>query len=383
MTGRASSAGITGRASRAGMTGRRLLAVSHTGLFSGAERVLLHYATAAREAGWSVSVATPAGTMDETMRAAGFVTSALADLKLGDGPRPVAAARLAARWVPAARQLRRIGGDADVVLVNGLLALPAARLARLRAPLCWLVHDVVVRNDLEMIVRGSAGAVDLAIAVSDAAGALARRLGIPTVVARNGARWPVDAAPDTAPPDEDGRPIVGINAMLTPWKGHLVLLDAMARVPTATVELMGGSFPKDGDHVEVLRRRASQPDLAGRVRFLGQRSDPLDVMRRWTVAVNASVDPEAAPLSVLEAMSIGLPVVATDHGGSSEVLGEAGVLVPPRDAGALAGAVSALLADPVRRARCRDAGRHAVAERYNLDQTTDRFLDLLAAATTR
>ena len=133
MTGRASSAGITGRASRAGMTGRRLLAVSHTGLFSGAERVLLHYATAAREAGWSVSVATPAGTMDETMRAAGFVTSALADLKLGDGPRPVAAARLAARWVPAARQLRRIGGDADVVLVNGLLALPAARLARVTA----------------------------------------------------------------------------------------------------------------------------------------------------------------------------------------------------------------------------------------------------------
>ena len=364
-------------------TGRRLLAVSHTGLFSGAERVLLHYTTAARDAGWVVSVATPAGTMDEAMRAAGFATSALPDLKLGDGPRALAAARLAARWIPAARRLRVLAGDADVVLVNGLLALPAARLAGFDAPLCWLVHDVVVRGDLRMIVKGSAGGVDLAVAVSDAAGALARELAIPTEVARNGARWPVDAAPEIAPPDEDGRPIVGINAMLTPWKGHLVLLDAMAKVPEATVELMGGSFPKDGGHVDAVRRRAAAPDLAGRVRFLGQRDDPLDVMRRWTVAVNASIDPEAAPLSVLEAMSIGLPVVATDHGGSPEVLGDAGVLVAPRDAAAIADAVRMLLAEPGRRARCRSAGRRAGAERYNLEQTTSHFLDVLASATNR
>ena len=357
--------------------------VSHTGLFSGAERVLLHYATAARNAGWSVSVATPAGTMDEAMRSAGFVTHELPDLKLGDGSRAVAAARLAARWAPAARRLRRLGGDADVVLVNGLLALPAARLARLATPLCWLVHDVVVRNDLEMIVKGSAGAVDLAIAVSDAAGALARHLGIPTEVARNGTRWPVDAAPETSPLDGDGRPVVGINAMLTPWKGHPVLLDAMARVPDATLEVMGGNFPKDGDHVEALRRRAGQPDLAGRVRFLGQRSDPLDVMRGWTVAVNASVDPEAAPLSVLEAMSLGVPVVATDHGGSPEVLGDAGVLVRPRDAGALGDAVAGLLADAGQRARCHAAGRQAVAEHYNLEETTARFLDVLRSARQR
>jgi len=357
-------------------TTRHLLAISPTGLFSGAERVLQHYLAAAGTRGWTVSCLAPAGTLFDTLTADGLRVATLPDLKLGEGPRPLAALTMAARWGRAAPAIRRQARTADVVLVNGLLALPAVRLARLDAPVCWLVHDVVVRRDLLAVARGAAGAVDLAIAVSDAAAALPRRLGITTVVARNGARWPVEPAGATA----SLPPIVGINAMLVPWKGHSVLLDAIAHIDGAVVEVMGGHFPKDAEHVARLRRRAEAADLAGRVRFLGHCADPLAEMRRWTLAVNASTDPEAAPLSVLEAMSLGLPVVATDHGGSPEVLGDAGLLVPPNDAAALALAVETLLGDDDLRQRCADAGRAAIADHYSLNRTTDQMLAFLAEA---
>ena len=361
------------------MTGRRLLAVSHTGLFSGAERVLIHYLEAAREAGWEVRCASPDGTLRDALVERSVPVVRLPDLKLGDGPRPVAAAAMLARWLPAARTLHTATRQADRVLANGLLALPALRLARSPAPVCYLVHDVVVRKDLQLMVRLGAPAVDVGIAVSEAAGALARGYGVPVVVVRNGTRWPVDPA-DEVPARP---PIVGINAMVTPWKGHAVLLDAMAHVPGAVLEVMGGHFPKDTDHLAAMQRRAEQPDLQGRVRFLGHQSDPLATMRRWTVSVNASVDPEAAPLSVLDAMSIGLPVIATDHGGSPEVLGDGGVLVPPRDAEALATAIRMLLADPEGRARMGAAARRSVAEQYTLAHTTRRFLDVLDGAARR
>ena len=72
---------------------------------------------------------------------------------------------------------------------------------------------------------------------------------------------------------------------------------------------------------------------------------PLEVMRRWQVGVSASVNPEASGLGVLEGMSLGVPQVATDHGGPREVLGQAGLLVPPRDAAQLAHAIARLLDD--------------------------------------
>jgi glycosyltransferase involved in cell wall biosynthesis len=368
-------------------TARRLLAISPTGLFSGAERVLQHYLAAARQRGWTVSCLAPPGTLFDTLTADGVNVVALPDLKLGDGPRPLAALTMMARWGEASRPIRRRAGTADVVLVNGLLALPAVRLARVHAPVCWLVHDVVVRRDLLAVARGSAGAVDLAIAVSDAAAALPRRLGMITVIARNGARWPVEPADSSAtaptPAPTSSPPIVGINAMLVPWKGHRVLLDAIAHVDGAVVELMGGQFPKDAEHVARLRQRADEADLAGRVHFLGHCADPLAQMRRWTLAVNASTDPEAAPLSVLEAMSLGLPVVATDHGGSPEVLGDAGLLVPPSDAAALARAITTLLGDADLRHRCAVAGRAAIADHYSLARTTEKMMALLEQAESR
>ena len=92
-----------------------------------------------------------------------------------------------------------------------------------------------------------------------------------------------------------------------------------------------------------------------------------------------SVEPEAQSLSVLEAMSVGVPVVGTDHGGIPETLGEAGLVVPPGDAGALATAVSRLISDPALRRRCRTAGPLRVATSYALSERITELLDAIAA----
>jgi len=154
--------------------------------------------------------------------------------------------------------------------------------------------------------------------------------------------------------------------VLTEWKGLHVLLEAMTRVKQsdAVLELMGVAHPKDGAYAAALEQRAAEPDLAGRVRFLGFVADPLARVRDWSVAVSASIDPEAGPLTALEAMSVGVPFVATDHGGVTELLGDAGLLVPPGDVDALADAISRLLDDPELRARCRAAGPPTIVARH-------------------
>jgi glycosyltransferase involved in cell wall biosynthesis len=197
----------------------------------------------------------------------------------------------------------------------------------------------------------------------------------PVTVVPNGTPWPVEPAPAEPPRP----PVLGCAAMLTPWKGQDVLLDAVASLERRdiVVELMGGCYPKDGAYADNLRHRAAKPDLLGRVRFLGHVDEPVARMRTWTVAVSSSVDPEAAPLSVLEAMSVGVPVIATDHGGPPEMIGDAGVLVPPRDPEAMAAAIQNLLNDGDLRRRCAGAGPRTVASRFRLDRQIDLLLEVV------
>jgi glycosyltransferase involved in cell wall biosynthesis len=178
--------------------------------------------------------------------------------------------------------------------------------------------------------------------------------------------------------------VVGCAAALTSWKGQDVLLEAARLLPAEVrIELAGGSFPKDGPYVEGLHRSAAADDLAGRVAFLGRVDDPLECMRRWTVCVSPSTDPEAGPLHVLEAMSVGVPLVGTDHGGTPEVLGDAGLLVPPSDGPALAHAISRLLEDPDLHRRCAAAGPRLVAAHYQADERLDELLDRIEETSTR
>lgn len=354
-------------------TNPTLLLVSHTGLMSGAERVLLRLAEAASKRGFRVRAAAPTGPLTGALQPSVEELIELPELKLPSGPRAAAAGVLALRTVVAAGRLRSVG--ANVVVANGLLALPALRLARPRAPVAWLVHDLLHRQDQLLVLRLARGVVSLAVAVSEAVGRPLEEQGLEVVVVRNGTPWP--PAPGVTEPALP--PVVGCAALLTPWKGQDVLLEAMARLgrPEVHLELAGGMFPKDSAYVAGLRRRATASDLAGRVHLLGQVDEVMNRMRRWTMAVIASVDPEAAPLVLLEAMSVGVPVVGTDIGGTPEVIGEAGLLVPARDPDALCQAIATLLDDHELRHRCAEAGPRAIAASLTMERWEDEIMATL------
>ena len=166
-----------------------------------------------------------------------------------------------------------------------------------------------------------------------------------------------------------GRRLLCVGAVI-PAKGHDVLVEALARVAgTAWTCDLVGSLERDPGFVAHLRGRALELGIADRVRLRGALAGPaLDAAyARADLFVTASHG-ETYGMAVTEALAHGIPVLATRVGGLPEALGHApngrrpGVLVPPGDPAALAGAIEQWLGD----ARLRQQLRHAAGERRPL-----------------
>jgi glycosyltransferase involved in cell wall biosynthesis len=142
-------------------------------------------------------------------------------------------------------------------------------------------------------------------------------------------------------------PVVGILAMLRPEKAHENFLAAagqvLARLPRALFLIIGGG-PRQAE----LERLAAELGIAARVRFLGVRGDVPSILPALDLSVLASHPRvETLPLSQMEAMSLGIPVVATRVGALHELVthGVEGRLVPPGDARQLAEGMVEILTD--------------------------------------
>lgn len=314
----------------------------------------------------------PPGDLADLAGRAGIAQVPIRELSLSSAPAPVAGAGLALAMASGGSVLRHVARGAHVVVANGIRSLAVARLAGLGEPVVWLVHSVVDRPRWRLIARACAKAVDRAVAVSPLTASSLGRVRFGVDVIWNGTPWPVEPAPLR----RSGPPVVGCAGLLTSWKGQHVLLEAVARLgrDDVRVELVGGHFPKDAGYVESLRRRASELDLTSRVSFAGHSRDPLAAMRGWSVAAVPSVEADAGPLVAIEAMSLGLPVVVTSTTGVAAIVGEAGMVVAPGDAEALAEALNLLL-DPARRSRCFRSGRSTVANSLSLEKQVDLLVD--------
>ena len=145
--------------------------------------------------------------------------------------------------------------------------------------------------------------------------------------------------------------------------------------PDATLEVVGPSVLSD--YTAALRRYSEELGLGGAVRFRGAVTDAevAASMARSDVLVLASQH-EGFGVPVLEAMRVGLPVVANRTGALPEVVGEAGVLVDASNPYEVAGAVAALLSDRSRRERLVLAGERQVAS-LDLGTAGDRTVDLV------
>ena len=311
--------------------------VNRASRFSGAEVVLLRLVRIACARGHRVRVVCPTGPLSERLPEAveHFPINAL-DLGGTSGvSRARAVTTLVRRWIHAAGVIRKATAPDSTVVVNSLLALPAARLARLRQGVSWLVHDTVCETKQRAMIRIGRPAIRRTVAVSPPTAEPVRSMGLKVDIVPLG----IEIPGVTAARSPGRTPVVGMMSLITPWKGHRLLLEAVAKVPGVHCEIAGIAIPADAEYAEELQRLSQEPRLAGRVRFLWH-VDATDTMATWDVLVNASTSPEAGPIVGLEAMSVRLPVIASDHGGSSWLLRDgAGVLVPPNDIDALAAAI--------------------------------------------
>ena len=167
--------------------------------------------------------------------------------------------------------------------------------------------------------------------------------------------------------------VIGSVGALRSVKRFDVLLRAAAELalcwPGLRVVLAG-----EGPERAQLEALAAELGLGDTLLMLGARSDVTDILQALDVAVVCS-DNEGSPLSVMEYMEAGLPVVATAVGGLPQMIhdGVHGLLVPRRDVAGLASAIEALLADPQRGRELGAAGRERRRSEYDLGVMVGRI----------
>ena len=231
----------------------------------------------------------------------------------------------------------------------------------------------------------AARVTDVFMTVSEEEAADARRLRIfrRAVAIRNG-RDPAVYRPDPAARARlraelgvpDDRAVVVAVSRLVRHKGYPELAAAMRDVPDAELWVVGERLESDrGDDMLALLREAG---LGDRLRLLGYRTDVASVLAAADVFTLPSHF-EGLPMSAIEAMLTGLPVVATDIRGPREQVidGVTGLLVPPGTVAPLAAALRRLAEDPATRAAMGAAGRARALEIYDEARVLARTLELL------
>lgn len=390
----------------------RLLVVNHAVELGGAERVLFRLLDTLDPELFEPSLACPfEGPVTEEARRRdiplylGHPSARLLAIKrqsLGKDRLSMAAYSfdMAASVVRLARLVRSEGFD--LVLTNSAKAdiygTMAARLAG--RPSVMRLHDIVDyqafnRINVWLLKNTARLLANRVITVSRATENAMADLGVPRsklVTVYNG----IDLEAEGTAVDgarvrrelgiEAAAPLAGLVGRLVDWKGPDYFIKAAARVaagvPGARFALIGDAVFGEKGYVDSLKELAGSLGIADRVVFTGFRDDVSRIIASLDVLVHASTLPDPLPTVLVEAMARSRPVVASDAGGVPEIVadGVTGFTVPPRDTGAIAEAMAALLSDPEKARRMGLAGLERARELFDVNKTTRIMEDALLGA---
>jgi glycosyltransferase involved in cell wall biosynthesis len=165
----------------------------------------------------------------------------------------------------------------------------------------------------------------------------------------------------------DGALVIGVVAQLIERKGHRFLIEALPALAEELPHLRVLVFGK-GPLEQDLRRRIHRAGLQEHVLLAGFREDLPDILPCLDLLVHPAIM-EGLGVSLLQAASAGVPIVASDAGGIPEAVrdGLNGLLVPPADVGALETAIGTLLRDPGLAARMGSAGKALMRTEFSVD----------------
>lgn len=290
-------------------------------------------------------------------------------------------AQLAPRGDRGPRILHTHNANAHYHAVLAAVGLPRARtintrhgmgVARPRSRLEWLYRQAMRRTDVVAAVCEAARErfASQGVRPREALLAVPNGIRIERFEAANAA---ARAALRTQLALPDGTPLIGTVGRLNPVKDQAGLLRAFAEVhaarPDAVLVLVG-----DGALRAELEAQAAALGLATAVRFLGDRNDVRALLPGFDVFVLSSLS-EGYSMALLEAAASALPIVATDVGGNREIVADGvnGLIVPSADAGALASALAALVADPARAVALGAQGRAWALREASIATMTARY----------
>ena len=169
--------------------------------------------------------------------------------------------------------------------------------------------------------------------------------------------------------------LVGVVTRITPEKGIHFLVRAIAelkrKIDIKLLIVGGPYFQKDVDYMNTLKQEVADLDVEDSVIFTGFLSDTRIVTSLLDIVLVPSIIPEACPRTIIEAMAVGKPVIATPLGGSKElVTPETGILVPPEDATAIAGAIATIATDQERLKAMGKASRNRAEQLFSSKKNT-------------
>jgi glycosyltransferase involved in cell wall biosynthesis len=262
---------------------------------------------------------------------------------------------------------RALGGSKAAIVRTRHISAPLPR----NAPTRWLyrqaAHIVTTGERLKRQVVEETG-VDASRVTSIATGIDLARF---QPGDRSAARAAVEL-PATAP-------IVGIVATLRSWKGHAYLLEAVTGMARKDVHI---AVVGDGPQREALLAKARELGVEDRTHFAGNRADVTPWLRAFDVFCLPSYANEGVPQALMQAMACALPVVTTYVGSITELVddGRTGLIVPPKDALALRGALEALLGDEPRRRALGEGALREAHERLGEDVMVDAMIRVFESA---
>lgn len=169
-------------------------------------------------------------------------------------------------------------------------------------------------------------------------------------------------------------PLVGMVAVLRSWKGHPEFLEAIRQLRAAWPSCRG-LVVGEGPYRPVVETEIRRLDLDGAVILTGHREDIREVLAALDVIVSASIGAEGVSQALVQALAMRRPVVATRVGSVHELIrdGETGLVVPPRDARALAEGIRTLLEDRGKAAELAARGRRLVEQTFSVDRMVERI----------